>query len=127
MINARDAVQGAGHIRICLDNREVDASQLLPGETLPAGDYVAVSVSDDGIGMTQEVQARAFEPFFTTKQAGAGTGLGLSQTYGFVTQSGGIIRIHSTPGQGTTIEMLLPRALGTPTPAHLPTHSAGGG
>jgi CheY-like chemotaxis protein len=70
--------------------------------------------------MTEEVQARAFEPFFTTKEPGAGTGLGLSQTYGFATQSGGTIRIESAPGRGTRVEMLLPRAAGAVVSAHPP-------
>jgi CheY-like chemotaxis protein len=75
---------------------------------LEAGAYVRILVSDTGPGMNPETAARAFEPFFTTKNVGAGTGLGLSQVYGFARQAGGDARISSTPGKGTTVEILLP-------------------
>ena len=75
-----------------------------------AGDYVAVSVSDTGTGMSEAVLARAFEPFFTTKEIGKGSGLGLAQVFGFAKQSGGGVRIDSTPGVGTTVSVFLPRA-----------------
>jgi len=112
VINARDAIPGpGGHVRIDVSNRAVGVEEAASEpDPLPPGDYVVISVSDDGIGMNPEVQARAFEPFFTTKGPGAGTGLGLSQTYGFVTQSGGAIRVDSAPGRGTRIDILLPRA-----------------
>jgi signal transduction histidine kinase len=77
---------------------------------VPAGQYVVVSVSDTGTGMSPEALKRAFEPFFTTKPADRGTGLGLSQVYGFVHQSGGHVRIASKPGQGTVVRMFLPAA-----------------
>ncbi len=73
------------------------------------GDYVAISVADTGKGMPPDVVQRAFEPFFTTKPTGHGTGLGLSQVYGFVRQSGGLVGIESTPGLGTTVRLCLPQ------------------
>ncbi|MCB8820261.1 hybrid sensor histidine kinase/response regulator [Microvirga rosea] len=107
VINARDAMPEGGILLIRSSNvvvREGDpyATQLKPGE------YVRVTVSDTGTGMSPEAVSRAFEPFFTTKEVGKGTGLGLSQVYGFVMQSGGHIEIDSTPGQGTSVIMLLP-------------------
>jgi PAS domain S-box-containing protein len=111
VINARDAIQEGrvekGEIAIRFDNRRI-----APGEEdgLDAGDYVGISVSDNGAGMAPDVLARAFDPFFTTKPPGSGTGLGLAQVYGFTTQSGGKVRIVSELGKGTTVELLLPRA-----------------
>jgi PAS domain S-box-containing protein len=105
-INARDAMPEGGRLRI--DTRNVanpDAPELDPG------DYVRIAVTDNGIGMTREVLDRALEPFFTTKDIGKGSGLGLAQVYGVATQFGGTVRLRSTPGMGTTVEVYLPRAL----------------
>src|SRR5262249_30598200 len=91
------------------------------------GEYVAIAVTDSGTGMTAEVAERAFEPFFTTKQ-NVGTGLGLSQVYGFAKQSGGHVRIDSKPGRGTTVRLYLPRAHGAKAeePVMPPEQHAGG-
>lgn len=105
VVNARDAVGDKGRILVQTQSCTVE-----PGEVtdLPAGDYVCVTVSDDGAGMPPEVIARVFEPFFTTKAVGKGTGLGLSQVYGFARQSGGAARILSEVGRGTEIKLYLP-------------------
>jgi CheY-like chemotaxis protein len=112
VINARDAIDGDGTITITLANRSLTAQDIesMAPEPVAAGDYVSITVTDTGRGMSREVMQRAFEPFFTTKPSGAGTGLGLSQTYGFASQSGGTVTIGSTPGIGTSVEILLPRA-----------------
>ena len=108
-INARDAMPGGGVVTIRTANAVVDARQAAEWG-LAEGDYVSVSVTDTGEGMPPEVIARAFEPFFTTKPAGKGSGLGLSMVYGFAQQSGGLARIDSRAGVGTTVSVLLPRA-----------------
>lgn len=118
VINARDAIAApGGHVRIEVSNVSIDYDETGVPDPLPAGDYVAIAVCDNGVGMTEDVRARALEPFFTTKAPGAGTGLGLSQTYGFATQSGGALRIECAPGEGTRIAFFLPRA---PDPAIAP-------
>jgi signal transduction histidine kinase/ActR/RegA family two-component response regulator len=108
-INARDAMPTGGRLTIETRNRlgAPDFSEF--PEDLEPGDYVLVQVSDDGVGMSPDLVARAFEPFFTTKAAGRGTGLGLSQAYGFARQSGGSIRLTSEVGEGTTVTLYLPR------------------
>jgi signal transduction histidine kinase/ActR/RegA family two-component response regulator len=108
-INARDAMPLGG--RLLIETRNVKASDLDGSLDLAPGDYVRLSVADTGTGMSEEVLARACEPFYTTKEAGKGSGLGLSQVYGFARQSGGGLRIRSTVGQGTTVEVYLPRSL----------------
>ena len=108
-INARDAMSGGGRLVIATANVTLDDGNGADGEPAP-GDYVALSVTDTGTGMSQEVSSRVFEPFFTTKEAGEGSGLGLSMVHGFVKQSGGYVTIDSEPERGTTMTLLLPRA-----------------
>jgi CheY-like chemotaxis protein len=105
-VNARDAMDGEGLMRIATENVRVAANQV--GD-VQAGDYVKISVTDTGCGMTPEVLEHAFEPFFTTKPVGKGTGLGLSQIFGFAHQSGGEVGIESQAGRGTTVSIYLPR------------------
>src|SRR5579885_1891683 len=106
-VNARDALPDGGKVRIRTRVVELDAAGLVkPG--MRAGRYVAIAVEDSGTGMSPETLARACEPFFTTKEAGKGSGLGLSQVYGFVSQSGGFVTIDSTLGAGTTVTLYLP-------------------
>jgi signal transduction histidine kinase len=111
-INARDAMPEGGSLTIETTNAWLDehAARL---RDLPPGEYVALSVSDTGAGMTPEVRARAFDPFFTTKPLGQGTGLGLSMVYGFVQQSGGQVRIYSEVGRGTSVSLYLPHYVGS--------------
>ena len=108
-LNARDAMPAGGELTIGVCQRHIPES-LSPLVEIPAGDYVQIDVTDSGSGIDPEALARVFEPFFTTKQFGRGSGLGLSMVYGFVRQSGGNIRIRSTPGCGTTVTFVLPRA-----------------
>ncbi|WP_309645159.1 PAS domain-containing protein [Phenylobacterium sp.] len=110
-INARDAMPDGGRITIETANKWLDQRAAKERE-LPPGQYVSLSVTDTGTGMTPEVIARAFDPFFTTKPLGQGTGLGLSMIHGFVRQSGGQVRIDSEVGQGTTMCLYLPRFIG---------------
>ena len=107
-INARDAMPDGGWLTIGTANVWLDQGALRDGQMAP-GQYVAISVTDTGIGMTPDIAARAFDPFFTTKPIGEGTGLGLSMIYGFARQSGGQALINSVPGQGTTVRITLPR------------------
>jgi PAS domain S-box-containing protein len=122
VINARDAIGvDGGGITIALANLNVEAGDPLTDTGIKPGEFVTVAVSDTGSGMPPEVVERAFEPFFTTKPEGKGTGLGLSMAHGFVKQSGGHIRLASTPGKGTTVTLYLPRALqDTPDPVFVP-------
>lgn len=108
-VNARDAMDGRGTLSIALGGRPLIANEV---EHCAAGDYVTITVSDTGCGMAPDVLARVFEPFFTTKPVGRGTGLGLSQIFGFVRQSSGEIAISSTPNGGTSVTIFLPRYIG---------------
>jgi CheY-like chemotaxis protein len=110
-INARDAMPDGGRLTIETANMWLDARAARERDMQP-GQYVAICVSDTGVGMSSEVKARAFDPFFTTKPTGQGTGLGLSMIYGFTQQSGGQVRIYSEEGEGTTVRIYLPRHQG---------------
>jgi signal transduction histidine kinase len=105
-VNARDAMDGTGTLTISTENVTLAANEV--GD-VRAGEYLRLSVTDTGCGMTDEVRERAFEPFFTTKPIGKGTGLGLSQIFGFAHQSGGEVGIESELGKGTTVSLYLPR------------------
>jgi PAS domain S-box-containing protein len=108
-INARDAMPAGGKLSIRTDNATLEEGETGFDGPLIAGEYVRISVSDNGLGMSKETLSRVFEPFFTTKPPGRGTGLGLSTIYGFVKQSNGNITIYSEPGVGTTVNLYLPR------------------
>jgi CheY-like chemotaxis protein len=122
-INARDAMPSGGNLFIETSNHGFD-ERTAAEHDLPPGQYLSLSVSDTGIGMSPEVMARAFEPFFTTKPIGEGTGLGLSMIYGFARQSGGRVRINSAIGQGTRVWVYLPRDLGGAGKTEPPVDSA---
>ena len=109
VINARDAMTTGGNLTIECANVTLDDDYITTNPEAVAGDYVMLSVSDEGEGMTSEVLARAFEPFFTTKDVGEGSGLGLSMIYGFAKQSDGHVAIYSEPGHGATVKLYLPR------------------
>lgn len=111
VVNARDAMPMGGKVTIETANVRID-EVYSRAHNVPEGQYVCLSVSDTGVGIPHDLLEKVFDPFFTTKQMGQGTGLGLSQVYGFVRQSGGVVRIYSEVNQGTTVRLYLPRFFG---------------
>jgi signal transduction histidine kinase len=108
-INARDAMPAGGTLTVTTADRSLTNDDLFDQDEPSPGEYVEIAVSDTGLGMTPDVISHVFEPFFTTKPTGQGTGLGLSQVFGFVRQSGGFLRLESEPGIGTTVRIFMPR------------------
>ncbi len=131
VINARDAMPTGGTLTVETTNRHLDSVFTAAYGTLTPGDYVELSVSDNGCGIPQHLMGRVFDPFFTTKPIGQGTGLGLSMIYGFARQSRGHVTIHSEVNKGTTVSLFLPRFIGEPqaqeplNPTLLPFANAG--
>jgi PAS domain S-box-containing protein len=120
IINARDAMPNGGTVTISAENRTVRADDVAD---VACGDYVLLSVSDTGTGISPENLEKVMEPFFTTKEVGKGSGLGLSMVYGFATQSNGAFQIRSSVGEGTTAELWLPRALVAQTASDMPAEA----
>ena len=129
-LNARDAMPQGGRLTIETANVRLDDSTMAHNAQIQPGDYVQVMVTDTGHGMHADILNKIFEPFFTTKEVGKGSGLGLSMVYGFVTQSGGYIRVESTPGQGTSFQLYFPSSHAgniKPQPAMTPQKTLSGG
>ncbi len=127
-VNARDAMPDGGKLTIETANAHLDSSYAGNYAEITPGQYALISVTDSGCGMSKETLAHAFDPFFTTKPTGEGTGLGLSQVFGFVKQSGGHIKLYSEIGEGTTVKIYLPRYYGASDVEHenAPIAEAGG-
>jgi CheY-like chemotaxis protein len=120
VVNARDAMPRGGCLSLetCTVFLEGPADHEVGSEELPSGEYVGISVVDNGAGMNDEVKQHLFEPFFTTKDEGRGSGLGLATSYGIVRQSGGHIFVESELGKGTTVKILLPKVSAPPAPVY---------
>ncbi|MEM7317145.1 MAG: ATP-binding protein, partial [Planctomycetota bacterium] len=125
-VNARDAMPEGGSFRIETSRFDSTATESRPGDLAP-GEYVAIAVSDTGVGMSEETRAMAFEPFYTTKPVGQGTGLGLAVVYGVIRDCGGTISVSSTVGEGTTITIFFPATEDAPSPSpkEVPNESSG--
>ncbi len=123
-INARDAMPDGGTLTLSTRDVRLSVADVAGQDGAQPGDYVEIAVADTGVGMEETTRTRAFEPFFTTKPIGQGTGLGLSQLYGFAKQSGGAVRLTSAPGRGTTVQLYLPRHVLVQTDDTPPTPEA---